>query len=81
MMTVKSRSRFLLTVQPSFGINASFVDFDPDQDLEIGLGLVFSLFGSTIQVSYGWNLHVDDHRKYWAIGIGFVELADRIAGD
>lgn len=80
MMTVKSRSRFLLAVQPSLGFNASFVDFEQDKDLEIGLGIVFSLFGSTLQISYGWDLHADDHREYWAVGIGFIDLADRISG-
>ena len=82
-------SRFLRALSPGLAMNVSFMNFDdPGFDLstgqftntngtnvQVGTGIVTSLFHNMIQFTYGWNLNVDRKREYWGVGFGFVEIA------
>jgi len=74
----KSRNKLWNFIDPAIGVNGSFLDFRSDKDLEVGVGIVFSLFNGLLQFNYGWNLHVKDHRQYWSIGLGFLDITDKI---
>lgn len=78
LLSWKSRSRVWNTINPALGLNASFVDFRNDKDLEIGLGPVLSLLNGIVQVNVGWNLTVEEDRFFWAIGLGFLDLANKV---
>lgn len=85
----KRGARFL---QPGFGYNVSFTDWnDPSFDaasgqfidtdankIEITAGLTFSLFDNALQFTYGWNLNVEQDRRYFGVGFSFFRLADKI---
>jgi hypothetical protein len=73
-----SRNRLWNFIDPSFGVNGSFLDFRADKDFEIGVGPVVSVFNGIIQVSAGWNLHVTKDRFYWSLGLGFLDIAGKL---
>lgn len=50
-----------------FGVNMATLDFNNDDNPEIGMGLVFSTFKDYLQVGYGRNFGVD--QNYWFFGI------------
>jgi len=74
----KSRNNWWNIIDPAIGVNGAFLDFRSDKDLEVGLGIVISLFNGILQFNYGWNLNVKDNRRYWAIGIGFLDISGKI---
>lgn len=73
-----ARSRILNSIDPGIGVNASFVDFRKDKDLELGVGPVLSLFDRAFHFNLGWNLMVDSKHFYWSIGIGFLGVSDKV---
>jgi hypothetical protein len=54
-------------VELGVGINMATLDFDNDDDPEVGMGLVVSAFKDYLQVGYGRNFGVD--QDYWFFGI------------
>ncbi len=89
------RSGFGQFVRPGVGINILFLSWkDPAFNLEtgrfvegtdtnglgVGLGLYGSLFGGVLNGTYGWNLQADKKRRYWAIGVSFIDLSAKISG-
>lgn len=62
-------------LDPSAGFNLSFVDFDPDREIELGFGVIGGVFSNSILVNFGYNLHVD--KLYWSVGFSFTNLAKR----
>lgn len=86
---------FLRFLRPGVGMNVSFMNWkDPafdlstgqfapgtkGSDVQVGLGVQFSLFNNILQFTYGANLHVEQDRQYWGIGISFVNLTTKVAG-
>jgi hypothetical protein len=86
---------FVRFLQPGVGINVSFMNWnDPafdaaigkfatgtkGSDVDIGLGVQFSLFNSALQFSYGANLQARQDRTYFGLGVSFVNLGARITG-
>ncbi len=55
--------------QPAIGVNIAALDFDSDESLEAGLGLVFSAFRDYLQIGYGYNFNADS--AYWFVGLRF----------
>jgi hypothetical protein len=78
MLQIVTRNRAVNFLDPRFGINGSFLDFRKDKDLEIGVGPAFSIFNGIVQVSAGWNLNTNSDRFYWALGLGFLDIAGKI---
>ena len=85
----------LRVLTPGFGYNVSFTDwgdtaFDiatgkfkkgtQGSNVEIGTGLVLTLFHDTLHLSYGWNLNVESKRRYFGIGFSFFNLSQQIGG-
>ncbi len=54
-------------VELGVGINMATLDFDNDDDPEVGMGLVVSAFKDYLQVGYGRNFGAD--QDYWFFGI------------
>lgn len=85
-------SKFLRLLAPTIGMNVSFMNFkDPGFDLstnmftntkgtdvQVGAGPIISLFDNKLHFTQGWNLNVDQKRRYWGIGFGFVEFAKEL---
>jgi len=82
--------RFL---QPGFGVNVLFTKWsDPAfdastglfvagtkaSDIQTGIGPQVSLFGNVLQFTYGWNLHAEQKRQYFGIGVSFVNMATKL---
>ena len=78
LFKLTTRNSTINFIDPSIGINGSFLDFRSDKDLEIGIGPVFSVFNGILQVSVGWNLNVDSDRFYWSLGLGFLDIAGKL---
>ena len=50
------------------------------QRVDVAVGPVLTFFNGAVTWTYGWNLTVDEKRRYWGIGFSFVNLARRISG-
>jgi hypothetical protein len=93
-------ARVLRALGPGIGVNVSFMNFeDPSFDLaenkfvntsgqqvQVGAGVIGSLFDNKLQFSYGWNLNaptkgagMSRKRSYFAIGFGFLEVSKLVA--
>lgn len=84
--------KFLRTLGPGVGMNVTFMNFnDPSFDLttgkfvnttgtnvQVGAGVIGSLFDNKIQFSYGWNLNVERRRNYFGVGFGFIEIGKEL---
>lgn len=55
-------------------INIAFLDFDPKQSIEIGLGVGLSIYKDFFEIGYGYNLSVADDSEYWYIGMNIIRL-------
>lgn len=86
-------NRLLRLLQPGVGVNLSFMDWDDrafdvssgqfeqgtdSSDIEIGMGIQLSLFRNVVQFTYGYNLHADTDRRYFGVGVSFVDLTKRV---
>lgn len=54
------------------------VDAKLSDQIDIGTGLVFSLFDNAIQATYGVNLTSRAPRSYWGLGFSFVGIAEKL---
>jgi len=66
-------------LQPSIGINVSYLDFNTSKDVEIGTGLQIGLFHNKIYFGYGANLNLlspKDAPFYFFLGFSFAKLSD-----
>ena len=61
---------------PSVGIAAFAVDFDPRTTLEVGVGPSVGYFNDLVHIGMGWNLSVDDHRRYYFISLDFLRASE-----
>jgi roadblock/LC7 domain-containing protein len=88
-----SGDKFMRALGPGIGMNVTFMNFnDPSYDLttgkfvnttgtnvQIGAGVIGSLFDNKIQFTYGWNLNVEQRRQYFGVGFGFIEVGKELA--
>jgi len=61
-----------------FGANFSFLDFEPDQKIEIGLGFVLTFPDDLFQIGVGKNLTVKDDSGYYFFGINLPGIKEKI---
>ncbi len=66
----KKIKKFLRWVEPSFGINVSFLDFDIKETFEIGAGPIIGLWQNQLFFTGGYNFNVKGQSPFY-IGIGF----------
>jgi uncharacterized protein (DUF934 family) len=85
--------KFARAVGPGLGMNVTFMNFnDPSYNLatgqfvntngtnvQVGAGVIGSLFDNKIQFTYGWNLNVEKRRTYIGVGFGFIEIGKELA--
>jgi len=85
--------KFVRGLGPGMGMNVTFMNFnDPSFNLattqfvntsgtnvQVGAGLIGSLFDNKLQLSYGWNLNVERRRTYFGVGFGFIEIGKEVA--
>lgn len=60
------------------GLNFSFLDFDSDQKIEIGLGLVITFPDDLFQLGAGKNLTVNKDSGYYFLGINLPGLKEKL---
>ena len=84
--------KFMRALGPGIGMNVTFMNFsDPSFDLatqkfvnttgtnvQVGAGVIGSLFDNKLQFSYGWNLNVEHRRSYFGVGFGFIEVGKEV---
>ena len=46
-------------------------------EVQVAAGPVLTLFDNRLLLSTGWNLNVEERRRYFAIGFSFVNIAKR----
>jgi hypothetical protein len=61
-----------------FGVNFSFLDFEPDQKIEIGLGFVLTFPDEIFQIGAGKNLTVNHDSGYYFLGINLFGIKEKI---
>lgn len=85
--------KFFRALAPGAGANVSFMNFNDSTfdlkegkfvntngvNVQIGVGVVGSLFNNKLQFSYGYNLNADQKRRYFGVGFGFIGLATEFA--
>jgi hypothetical protein len=78
--SVKRKNRFINFLEPSIGLNVSYLDFSTEKDVEIGTGLQLGLFKNKIFFGYGVNLHMISPQNqaptYYYVGFSFAKLSD-----
>jgi hypothetical protein len=79
----QSPNGFLNKLDPSVGLHSALLHQDPDETVEIGIGVNAAILDGLVQVGYGENLSVSKHRDYWFIGFGLITALNRMkdAGD
>jgi len=60
------------------GVNVSFLDFDPDQKIEIGLGVAVTFPDDLFQIGMGKNLALKKDSGYYFIGINLPGIKEKI---
>lgn len=74
-------NRFRNWLQPSIGLNLSYIDFYTNKDLELGLGLQLGIFKNSIFLGYGVNLNGirggETNSTYFMLGLSFTNLAEK----
>lgn len=68
-------------LDPAIGLHATFLNFDPDKEVEIGLGGTFSLWGDVVQVGAGYNLMAeasDEGGVYFFVGSSLIGLLQKL---
>jgi hypothetical protein len=68
--------RFFKWLEPSFGINVSYLDFDTTKDFEVGAGPVIGLWDNKVFFTAGYNFMAGGQSPfYWGIGFSFSKTA------
>jgi hypothetical protein len=68
-------------LEPRIGVNLTLLDFNEDDNLEFGLGPVFSIMKGTFYIGVGWNLSTTRRSdRYAFFGISVTEIANLIKG-
>jgi hypothetical protein len=78
----KKFNKFLNWLQPSVGLNLSYIDFYTNKDLELGVAFQIGLFKNSIFLGYGVNLNSirggEKNGTYALLGLSFVNLAQKV---
>jgi len=61
-----------------WGGNISFLDFEPDQKIEIGLGFVLTFPDDIFQIGVGKNLTIDHDSGYYFLGINLWGIKEKL---
>lgn len=56
----------------SFGVNVSLLDFEVDNNLELGVGFIVYGLNRLVGTGYGWNLHASEKESYYFISLDFL---------
>ena len=75
----KRKNVLMNFLQPSIGVNISYLDFNTTKDIEIGTGLQLGLFRNKVYFGYGVNLNLISPRdapNYFFLGFSFAKLSD-----
>jgi hypothetical protein len=74
-------NKFFNWLQPSVGLNLSYIDFYTTKDLELGLGFQLGIFKNSIFLGYGVNLNGirsgEGKSNYFMLGLSFINLASK----
>jgi hypothetical protein len=84
------RRAFLRFLEPGFGAHLTFLNWtdrsraappDPAQvtALQLGVGVMGSMFDGTVVAVFGSNLHVKDHRPYFGVGFSVTGLVRKLS--
>jgi hypothetical protein len=68
-------------LQPAVGIHAAFLPYDPDNNVEIGLGTTLAFWDDRLQFGAGYNLMAEsskDGRFYFFVGSDLIGLLQTI---
>ena len=60
---------FLGRTRPGIGIHTVGLDFDPNNSVEVGMGVSFHFFRDILQFGYGMNLNIPRKRQYGFVGL------------
>ena len=73
---------FINFVEPSIGVDVSYVDFDTEKDVEIGVGVVIGFFNNKIFGTIGLNLNStggdENEPYYFGLGFSFAKLGNKL---
>ncbi|TAI47629.1 hypothetical protein [Flagellimonas allohymeniacidonis] len=79
----RHNNRFINFLEPSIGVNVSYIDFSTEDDLEIGAGLVMGFFNNKIFVTSGINLNNTGRNEtrpfYWGLGFSFANIVGKLS--
>ena len=71
--------KFLRWLEPSFGINVSYVDFLSSETFEVGAGPIVGLWQNRLFLTAGYNFNVEGQSPfYMGIGFSFFNVVDKI---
>ncbi|MGA2408348.1 MAG: hypothetical protein ABSF81_16575 [Bacteroidales bacterium] len=73
-----SKNFIFKRIEPSLGINVSYLDFDTSKDLEVGIGFVLGLLRNNVFITFGYNLNAKTDGLYYGLGFSFANIASRI---
>lgn len=72
------KHKFWNSLEPSMGINLSYIDFNRNDDIEVGVGAVLGLFDNKVFFSGGINLNSTGTKEvspyYFSLGFNFTDL-------
>ena len=72
------KGKFFKGLEPSVGINISYLDFFTNKDMELGAGIVLGFFRNRFFFVGGYNLHAQNQSPfYMGLGFSFINLATR----
>jgi hypothetical protein len=64
---------------PSFDLAANQFVNTSGTNVQVGAGIIGSLFDNKLQLTYGWNLNVERRRTYFGVGFGFIEIGKELS--
>lgn len=79
-MRLRTLNATLDWVIPSIGLAAHVADFDPANSLEIGIGPGIGLLDDHVHAGMGWDLSVNDNRRYWWVSLDFLRASETFSG-
>jgi hypothetical protein len=66
-------------LDPGVGLHAASLNQNPDESIEFGAGVNFSLFKGLLRFGYGYNLSVKQDRQYYWVGFGLFSLLNQLS--
>ncbi|MBW3565439.1 MAG: hypothetical protein KY459_11995 [Acidobacteria bacterium] len=70
----------LRSLDPSLGVNLSYLDFSNVKEIELGVAAILGLFRNQVQIGYGLNLNVTEDRDYFFVGLSFAKIKENMGG-